>query len=609
MRKSVTIVVLLLCIMSSPVVEAGVGRSTSWNNAWMFGGGALAFSGAVVLVMGGPVVLGGVMAVSGLLAAGGAVYDEFVADKPVESPFLSDIKSEGWDEVNETIRRQLDQDERIERRIEGGRRFRQNLNNIGRWFRDLFGVKSARAGELEPLQPMGQFVKENAAGKKKGRRGKKTPKEKSRQNKNHAKKSDVVPQAVAPLGPIAAAAGAVAGAVGGAMAANNIYETRRHDYGIHSDNNAKMSFPVVNCQAGGDMFVKNLEGLPTVVPVEKYTQPGEKTAQLGGCRDEADCSKELTREICACADPETFFAGVVMVRIIKSKKPSAQYYCRKCGGFRRGNMFDVIRTNNGIVTYPAGVLPSDWDGKILTISELDARVKRLIDNSSDKLPKADVEENKQKDSQQGGVYVTDKGLKTDNSRAGVRGWCHCWDKEPPPMGGLVKGGIGSVGDGNLFADMFKFYDIEQTCDGDYSYTLCARCGKCFTTKKPGEKHSDRGHDIIDAKMYHKWHKKAGSEIPQYQYEKLLGEARDSLLKIPDGGIVISGLCRCKYPDPVTVNIIGGESDEFYVCCFCGKVRLPDEAGNIPTGPTQWLILMGEDKPFPGFTKESKWCAK
>lgn len=185
-------------------------------------------------------------------------------------------------------------------------------------------------------------------------------------------------KSVAPLGLIASAAGAVAGAVGGAMAANDIYETRRHDYGVHSDGNAKMSFPIVNCQAGGDMFVKNLEGLPTVVTVKKYIQPGEKFAKIDECRDDATCPNGLARKICICAEPETFFAGVVMVRIIKSKKPSAQYYCRKCGGFRRGNMFDVIRTGNRIATYPAGVLPPDWDGKIYEKTELDEHVKNLL---------------------------------------------------------------------------------------------------------------------------------------------------------------------------------------------------------------------------------------
>ena len=195
---------------------------------------------------------------------------------------------------------------------------------------------------------------------------------------------------VSSLGPIASTAGAVAGAVGGAMAANDIYETRRHDYGIHSDGNAKMSFPIVNCQAGGDMFVKNLAGFSTVVTVQKYIQPGEKIAQPDVCRDELNCPNGSKRKICICAEPETFFAGVVMVKIVKSKKPSAQYYCRKCGGFRCGNMFDVIRTGSGIATYPGGVLPPDWDGKIYEKTELEEHVKNLL-SGSDNSTKATAE--------------------------------------------------------------------------------------------------------------------------------------------------------------------------------------------------------------------------
>lgn len=99
--------------------------------------------------------------------------------------------------------------------------------------------------------------------------------------------------AVAPLGSIAPAAGAVAGAVGGAMAANDIYETRRHDYGIHSDSNEKMSFPIINCQAGGDLFVKNLDGLSTVITRKPYAQPGEmeKNSRPDETRFSIDTSK------------------------------------------------------------------------------------------------------------------------------------------------------------------------------------------------------------------------------------------------------------------------------------------------------------------------------
>ena len=85
-------------------------------------------------------------------------------------------------------------------------------------------------------------------------------------------------------------ANVIAGAASGAKSANDTYDkSNRHDYGVHSDSVAKMSFPVINCQAGGDLFVKNLEGLPTVATVKQYIQPGEKDAQFDVCRDMAMC--------------------------------------------------------------------------------------------------------------------------------------------------------------------------------------------------------------------------------------------------------------------------------------------------------------------------------
>ena len=85
-------------------------------------------------------------------------------------------------------------------------------------------------------------------------------------------------------------ANVIAGAASGAKSANDTYDkSNRHDYGVHSDSVAKMSFPVINCQAGGDLFVKNLEGLPTVGTVKQYIQPGEKDAQFDVCRDMAMC--------------------------------------------------------------------------------------------------------------------------------------------------------------------------------------------------------------------------------------------------------------------------------------------------------------------------------
>lgn len=84
-------------------------------------------------------------------------------------------------------------------------------------------------------------------------------------------------KAAASFGPSFAVAGYIAGGIGGALAATDIYdESHRHEYGIHGDNKEQMSFPVINCQAGGDLFVKNLDGLPTVVTNKPYIQPGER---------------------------------------------------------------------------------------------------------------------------------------------------------------------------------------------------------------------------------------------------------------------------------------------------------------------------------------------
>lgn len=142
---------------------------------------------------------------------------------------------------------------------------------------------------------------------------------------------------------------------------------------------------IVNGQTGKRMTWREAEDFPTTLSDEWkdmglacVPDDANDVIKPDECRDDATCPNGLARKICICAEPETFFAGVVMVRIINSKKPSAQYYCRKCGGFRRGNMFDVIRTGSGIATYPGGVLPPDWDGKIYEKTELDEHVKNLL---------------------------------------------------------------------------------------------------------------------------------------------------------------------------------------------------------------------------------------
>ena len=88
--------------------------------------------------------------------------------------------------------------------------------------------------------------------------------------------------------------------------------------------------------------------------------------------------KKEGRKICFCASADVFFAGVCKKKVGVIDKLWTQYYCRKCGGFRSGNMFDIIKTDKGFATYPAGAVPSDWDGKVYEPSELDAHVRSLV---------------------------------------------------------------------------------------------------------------------------------------------------------------------------------------------------------------------------------------
>ena len=177
-------------------------------------------------------------------------------------------------------------------------------------------------------------------------------------------------QAVAPLGPIASAVGAVAGAVGGAMAANDIYETRRHDYGIHPDSNAKMSSPIVNCQAGGDMFVKNLEGMPTVVTVKKYIQPGEKSAKPEEFQDEAKCVID-TSKLEALLKRMIVFAQSLLDAGEKATEDQISTY----NSYADEAMRELVRLLRPILALPA----SDADKQKIFKEKIEAKLKVLIE--------------------------------------------------------------------------------------------------------------------------------------------------------------------------------------------------------------------------------------
>lgn len=103
-------------------------------------------------------------------------------------------------------------------------------------------------------------------------------------------------------------------------------------------------------------------------------------AECKGVKYSQDVSgrKKAKREICSCASPDVFFAGVCRKKIGVLDKLWAQHYCRKCGGFRRGDLMELRKTDKGIAVYPAGVVPSDWDGRVYEQSELDAHVKSMV---------------------------------------------------------------------------------------------------------------------------------------------------------------------------------------------------------------------------------------
>lgn len=183
--------------------------------------------------------------------------------------------------------------------------------------------------------------------------------------------------------------------------------------------------------------------------------------------------------------------------------------------------------------------------------------------------------------------VVDKSINKANvqsnavSDIGVRGWCHCWEHEPPWSGARLL--VGEANSSTVAEFMGAAYGVTQRCTGKYKYMICSLCGKCVTSQKIGDKYGDiAASEFVDIEIYDKWHDKAGSVISIQEYCRMQQASRDKLLAVPDGQIVIPGKCDCKYPDPVSVAL---KAEKFYVCCFCGLVRLPDKNGNMPIGPT------------------------
>ena len=161
-------------------------------------------------------------------------------------------------------------------------------------------------------------------------------------------------------------------------------------------------------------------------------------------------------------------------------------------------------------------------------------------------------------------------VNVDNSRAGVRGWCDC---------GADHGKICFMGEGAYSSDGTNIGG------GDYSYKLCGKCAKLF---KPSRLRDEA--EIIDLRIERKYKKFVGTErMPTHKYLSLLKQAENKLLDIPDGEIVIHGVCTCKEPDPIVFSYasyayVKAGKQNLAVCCSCGKEYVSAD-GSIPCGPT------------------------
>ena len=153
---------------------------------------------------------------------------------------------------------------------------------------------------------------------------------------------------------------------------------------------------------------------------------------------------------------------------------------------------------------------------------------------------------------------------------GVRGWCDC---------GANHGKICFMGEGAYSSDGTNIGG------GDYIYKLCGKCAKLF---KPSRSRDEA--EIIDLRIERKYKKFVGTErMPTHRYLSLLKQAENKLLDIPDGEIVIHGVCTCKEPDPIVFSYasyayVKAGKQNLAVCCSCGKEYVSAD-GSVPCGPT------------------------
>lgn len=155
----------------------------------------------------------------------------------------------------------------------------------------------------------------------------------------------------------------------------------------------------------------------------------------------------------------------------------------------------------------------------------------------------------------------------DDGGVGVRGWCKCPNRSAHiTLGNLSKMGV----DPNL---------------ADYSYFICSDCYKVrkdldgvamLTGSSPIK--------IWDMSLARK-HGYFGKGEPSAEALGVLTKSQERLFAIPDGRIVIPGLCKCLSP---AMWLLGEAPNKIEICRNCGKPRsaIPITAKNTSRIPNK-----------------------
>lgn len=173
-----------------------------------------------------------------------------------------------------------------------------------------------------------------------------------------------------------------------------------------------------------------------------------------------------------------------------------------------------------------------------------------------------------------GSVVDGQASTNDNSQVGVRGWCHCWDRTAlPPLDG---NGDVVIPIGLLYAKarVWGNNPLKHEENGSvFTYVLCRKCGKVYKNPDSASRRN-KGEDpdfddMYDIIFYDKHHQATSSarETKELAWQAVDRSAR--LRSLPDGEIVISGLCGC--PKPLTAPVLMSAADGPSVCLICGKI--------------------------------------